>query len=47
MIVLPVVVLPHQDSPTKEKPSLRKLEEDHYVLCNSDEYEKYVKRLKK
>jgi hypothetical protein len=26
---------------------LRKLEEDHYVLCNSDEYEKYVKRLKK
>ena len=32
---------------SKEKPSLRKLEEDHYVLCNSDEYEKYVKRLKK
>ncbi len=31
---------------SKEKPSLRKLEEDHYVLCNSDEYEKYVKRLK-
>ena len=32
---------------SKEKPSLRKIEEDHYVLCNSDEYEKYVKRLKK
>lgn len=32
---------------SEEKPSLRKLEEDHYVLCNSDEYEKYVKRLKK
>jgi len=32
---------------SKEKPLLRKLEEDHYVLCNSDEYEKYVKRLKK
>lgn len=32
---------------SKEKPLLRKIEEDHYVLCNSDEYEKYVKRLKK
>ena len=32
---------------SKEKPSLRKIEEDHHVLCNSDEYEKYVKKLKK